>query len=149
MIRLSSSDISRCRFLNRRKLERVVKFTLNFMGIKEADISIAFMGDGRIRRLNHLYRGKDRATDVLAFPLGEGRRPKGGRPVSGDIAISVDRARKQAKRFGSTFKREIYLYIIHGLLHLGGYDDEKAHSERAMRRKETEILEGLWQKADL
>jgi len=149
MIFLTASNISRCYFLNRQKLERVVRFTLKSVGVKEARLSIAFISDSRIKRLNHLYRGKKRPTDVLAFSMREGKRLKKDSSILGDIAISVDRARKQAKRFNSTFKREIYLYIIHGILHLTGYDDEKAASGRSMRRKETEILDRLWQRTDL
>lgn len=149
MISLTAAGIRRCRFLNRRKLERVVRFTLKSVGVKEARLSIAFISDGQIKRLNRIYRGKKKPTDVLAFSMREGRRLKRDTSILGDIAISVDRARKQAKRFGSTFKKELYLYVIHGILHLTGYDDEKAVSRRSMRRKEKEILDRLWQRADL
>jgi len=86
---------------------------------------------------------------VLAFSMSEGRRLKRDSSVLGDIAISVDRARVQAARFDSSFKKEIVLYIIHGLLHLTGYDDESGASARLMRLKEKEILGYLWRKAGL
>ncbi|MBL7070588.1 MAG: rRNA maturation RNase YbeY [Candidatus Omnitrophica bacterium] len=149
MISLSAANISRCYFLNSSKLERVVRFTLKSLGIKDASLSIIFVSDSRIKRLNNLYRGSDRPTDVLAFSMREGKRLLGKRPVMGDIVISVDRARKQAKRFESTFKREIYLYIIHGILHLAGYNDERPGDKRVMRRKEDEILNRLCRKINL
>jgi probable rRNA maturation factor len=143
MIRLSAINVSRCYFLNQKSLKSIVKFILNNVGISSANLSIVFVTDREIRNLNYLYRKKDKPTDVLSFSMREGRRIKGDSSILGDVVISVDRARKQAKKFGSTFKKEIFLYIIHGILHLLGYNDEKPSSRRRMQRKETEILEAL------
>ncbi len=146
VIRLSVSNISKCWFLNKKKLKSIVRSVLKSVGINEANISLVFCSDREIRRLNFLYRGKDRPTDVLSFSMREGKRLKGDSSILGDVVISVDRARKQAKRFSSTFKREIYLYIIHGILHLLGYDDQSISSRKRMRRKEIQILNSLWEK---
>lgn len=156
MIRLSAINISRCYFLNKKKLETIVRFILKSVGVFDANLSIIFVTDSEIKRLNYLYRRRNRVTDVLSFSMHEGkpayakasadRRLKRELSTLGDIVISVDRARKQAKRFNSTFKKEMYLYIIHGILHLVGYGDEKPSAKKKMRRKETEILNSLWQK---
>lgn len=158
MIYLSVSSISRCYFLNKRKLEKIVGFILKSVGVSQANLSIVFVTDRQIKRLNYLYRKKNRTTDVLAFSMREGKSPflkttgdrrlKKEASILGDVAISVDRAKKQAKRFDSTFKKEIYLYIIHGILHLVGYGDEKPSAKRLMRRKEIEILNALWRKVN-
>lgn len=147
MIRLSVSNISRCYFLNKKKLNAIVRFVLGYVGVEDARLSIVFASDGEIKHLNYLYRGKNKPTDVLSFSMHEGRRLKKDSSILGDVVISVDRARHQARRFNSTFKKEIYLYIIHGILHLLGYDDERSSSEKKrMRKKEAQILNILWQK---
>lgn len=145
MIQLGVSNISRCRFLTKRKLEGIVKSVLGYAGIKDASLSIVFATDREIKRLNRLYLGKNRFTDVLSFSMREGKRLKKDSSILGDIVVSVDRARKQARRFDSTFEKEMYLYIIHGILHLLGYCDEAPSSRKRMRRKEEEILKALWE----
>jgi len=82
-----------------------------------------------MKRLNRRYRKSDRGTDVLAFE-------------TGDIIISIDAAHRQAKGFGSTPSRELKLYLIHGILHLLGYDDEKGLAQRKrMTKRQEELLE--------
>lgn len=141
MIHLSVSNISRCYFLSRDKLKDVVSFILKSIGNSNANLSIVFTTDSEIKRLNYLYRKENRPTDVLSFSMQEGRRLKRDSSILGDIVISVDRAKEQAKNFNSTFKKEIYLYIIHGILHLlGDGDDNKPFTKKFMRKKEAEIL---------
>ena len=146
MIHLSVSNISRCHFLSEKKLKKIVEFIFDSVGVKNANIAIVFSSDRQITRLNYLYRRKNRPTDVLSFSMREGMHLKKDSSVLGDIIISVDRAKKQAARFNSTFKKEMYLYIIHGILHLLGYDDEKPSSRKRMQRRETEILNKLCKK---
>jgi len=144
VIRLSAANISKCYFLNKKKLSRIVKFILRYTGIKDANLSVVFVSQKEIRRLNYLYRKRKSPTDVLSFSMREGKRLKRDSLVLGDVIISPDCARSQAKRFNSTFKKEIYLYVVHGILHLLGYDDEKASSRKIMRKKEREILKALF-----
>jgi len=87
---------------------------------KGADLSIALIGQGRIRELNKRYRGKNRATDVLAFS-GDGL---------GEIVICLREVKRNAKRLKSTFKKELATCLIHGILHLSGYDHEKEAKPR-------------------
>jgi probable rRNA maturation factor len=77
-------------------------------------------GDAELRRLNREFRGRDYATDVLSFPASAEMR----RARLGDIAVSLARARAQARAFGHTVEREIAILILHGLLHLAGMDHE-------------------------
>ena len=148
MIHLSAFNISRCYFLNKRKLDHTVRSILKSAGVNDARLAIVFVSDREIRRLNLMYRKRNRATDVLSFSMREGRRLKKDASFLGDIVISTDRARKQAEKFGTSFKKEMYLYIIHGVLHLLGYDDERPSSRKKMRKKETQILNRLWEKVN-
>jgi probable rRNA maturation factor len=89
-------------------------------------------GDTELRAMNRNYRGKDYATDVLSFP--------GAEPYLGDIAISLGRARAQARRYGHALEDEIRILMLHGLLHLKGMDHETdsgqmARTEARWRRK--------------
>lgn len=87
-----------------------------------AEVSVLFCGDRRMRGLNRRYRGKDRSTDVLAFPAGPG-------PLLGDIVVSVPYARRQARRRGEPSSREVDRLVVHGFLHLLGYDHETDRGE--------------------
>jgi probable rRNA maturation factor len=86
-------------------------------------VTVLLCGDAAMRRLNARYRGKDRTTDVLSFPSGGERLPDGRRPL-GDIAIAVPQAARQARAAGHPLSREVRLLVLHGYLHLLGYDHE-------------------------
>ena len=101
--------------------------------LTDKDIELILTTDEEIKKLNKLYRNKDKATDVLSFPL----ENIPGIPL-GSIVISVDTAKKGAKEFGHSIEDEIKLLFIHGLLHLLGYDHEVDNGE--MRQKEKEII---------
>ncbi len=117
---------------------------LAYLGIPEAELSVVFAGDRAVRTLNRRYRGKDRTTDVLSFALREGPCPGLHPELLGDIVISVPVAERQAKETGHPLSREIELLLVHGLLHLLGYDHEQGPAEaRRMQRKEQEVLERL------
>jgi probable rRNA maturation factor len=99
------------------------------------EVSVLFCADARMRGLNRRYRGKDRSTDVLAFPAGEG-----GNGFLGDIVISVPFAGREARRRSESRAREIDRLLLHGFLHLMGYDHETDEGEmealeRRLRRR--------------
>lgn len=103
-------------------------------------LSVTYVTDGRIRRLNRKYKGKGSCTDVLAFSMKEGRRLEGEGEFLGDVVISLDAARRQAGRFKSTYERELRLYLIHGILHLLGYDDLTGRDRQKMVKRQEELL---------
>lgn len=107
-----------------------------------SEVSIAVVSDREIRALNRRYLKKDRATDVLAFPQGprEMPGPAGARGLLGDVVISADRAAAQAPRYGQTVEGELNLLVIHGVLHLLGYDDTTRRTAARMDRRQREIL---------
>jgi rRNA maturation RNase YbeY len=125
--------------------------TLAAVGRRDATLTIAFVRDSVIRRLNREYRGKDRSTDVLSFPLGcgqAGREEPAGQRVSGktgkylgDVVISTDRAISQANDAGLSLEREVSELVIHGVLHLCGYDHETDRG--AMNRLELRLRRTL------
>jgi probable rRNA maturation factor len=112
------------------------------LGRPEAELSVLLVTDRRIRSLNRRWRGKDRATDVLSFPLSE---PAGNGPLLGDVVISLDTAARRARAEARPVSRELDRYLAHGLLHLLGYDHERPEEARVMAAKEAELAraEGL------
>jgi probable rRNA maturation factor len=121
---------------------------------REATVSLSLVRDPEMRELNREHRQKDRATDVLSFPLYEpdaferrGRtRPRdavAGERMLGDIVISVDTAQTQAAEYDATLTREVERLLIHGVLHLCGHDHEKAGERRVMEREERRLAEAI------
>lgn len=104
------------------------------------DVTLVLAGDETVRRLNKRYRGKDRATDVLSFGLGDGRRL--GEPF-GDIVVSVDAARRQARDYGATTSQEIVRLAVHGALHLCGYDHHERREAARMHGLTRRLLRQL------
>ncbi len=108
---------------------------------KDGEVSVLFLDDKGIQKLNREYRGIDRPTDVLSFALNEGDLPDPNPEVWGDIVISVGSAARQAKEAGHSFENEITRLLVHGALHLLGYDHERSAKEaEKMRSMESEIL---------
>lgn len=108
-------------------------------------VSVLLTDDAEICELNRDYRGKDYATDVLSFPSGD--FPEGEKNL-GDLVISLERVKAQAKSYEVTFEEEFNRLLIHGLLHLFGYDHEGVTKSEAarMRRLEKRLLAGLSKK---
>jgi probable rRNA maturation factor len=126
------------------KLKAQLTKLLEKLGLPEAELSVLFVGDRAMRTLNRQYRGKDKTTDVLSFSLREGRF-RGVQPnMLGDIVISLPMALHQAADAGFTLQQELERLLVHGLLHLVGYDHENdATAARTMRMKERNLLKGL------
>ncbi|MDQ6892930.1 MAG: rRNA maturation RNase YbeY [Acidobacteriota bacterium] len=95
-------------------------------GARVDEISVLFCGDHRMRALNRSYRGMDRSTDVLAFPSGG---PAAGGVFAGDVIVSIPYAKRQARRCGESASRELDRLLVHGFLHLLGYDHETDDGE--------------------
>lgn len=121
----------------------IKKLTANILKIlrkpRSAELEIIFLSDSAIRLLNRRYKGRNISTDVLSFELGE----------LGEVIISSDTALRNSRIFNTSFEEEIVLYIIHGILHLFGYDDETAGAKNRMSKKENGIRERLCGKENL
>ncbi|SRR5579884_72665 len=124
-------------------LRDVVTKALRLQGYDDLpDVSVALVDDAYIQVLNREYRGADQPTDVLAFPM-DPADATGGEPTLGDIVISVERARDQARQFRHPLRREIALLAVHGLLHLLGYEDETETGASAMLSRQKELLDRI------
>lgn len=130
--------------LNQRKIKGIIKKVLQNLKVdKEIEISVLFTDDKFIRSLNNKYRGIDKPTDVLSFSLQEGaiEPPEvESDKLLGDIIISVESAQRQADNLNHSMEKELTVLLIHGLLHLTGYDHEKDKDYKIMLGKESEIL---------
>ena len=118
-----------------------------------AEISVTFVDDDRIHALNKEFRGIDKSTDVLSFPLGENgeydTNYDTGAKMLGDIVISIPHAVAQAEEYGHTLQREIGFLTVHSMLHLLGYDHVNGGIEEVkMREKEETVLTHLGLKRD-
>ncbi len=120
---------------------------LSAVGESSAELGLTFVGDRRMRRLNREFRGKDRTTDVLAFALREAKLPGVSRRETfplGDVVVSLPTAQRQARRENRPVDVELAALLVHGVLHLCGYDHERDTSEAMrMRRMEGMVLRKL------
>ena len=133
------SATTSARGVDRRVLARKAKIVLDALELGAAELSLSLVRDAEIRRLNREYRRKDRPTDVLSFSLREGQGGEVSRSM-GDVVISLETAARQAAENGFTLAEEVDRLLVHGILHLAGYDHEASpREERRMRRKEREM----------
>ena len=116
------------------------------MNLDGAELSILLVGDDEMRGINSEYRGKDRPTDVISFAMSDGEFPGINKDILGDVVISLDTAKRQAIERGVSFREEVDFLLIHGILHLNGYDHERSELERLrMEEKERELIDKLEQ----
>jgi probable rRNA maturation factor len=127
-------------------IKKELRRLLSLLKIPHAELSILIVGDSKMRSLNRRFRGIDRTTDVLSFPQID-RRPVSYKAVPlllGDIVINPHQIKRQAIENNVPFKRELRHVLIHGLLHLLGYDHERSDPERVkMERREEKLLYAL------
>jgi probable rRNA maturation factor len=116
----------RVRGVEGKLLGKIAHRALEVLGLSKVELSIALVSDPQIKRLNKLYRNKDKPTDVLSFPIGEKVEDW---LILGDIVISVDTAKRQAKELGHSLEEELKRLLVHGLVHLLGYDHELGGEE--------------------
>ena len=134
--------------VNEKLIKKIISKILKYSRKpRDTELEVVFLDDGSIRPINKAYKRRDAPTDVLSFKLD--RDEFGSRKFLGEIFISIDRAKENSGKFKTDFKEEIVLYVIHGILHLFGYDDEDAKSRRRMSKKEKEILGYLCKREDL
>jgi probable rRNA maturation factor len=125
--------------LDSRKLRKAAKTILADLAPPDSEVSVSLVGDGQIRELNRRYLDRDKPTNVLAFSMREGAFVSLHPQLLGDVVISVDTARRQSNRFGLKEMEMVVLLMIHGILHLLGYEHEgtkKGSNEMALKQKE-------------
>ena len=132
-------------------IRAAVEATLDYEQYQNAaEVSVTFTDNAQIQALNLKFRGMDKATDVLSFPLFDYEGEEDEPPIDeltgmlGDIVISLEQAKRQAEEFGHSFEREAAFLAVHSMLHLLGYDHETGEAEELdMRRRQTEILDAM------
>ncbi|MBM4141143.1 MAG: rRNA maturation RNase YbeY [Nitrospira sp.] len=134
--------------VNQHRIKKDLRKALHLLGLHSAEISILFVNDKRMKILNRQYRGVDKTTDVLSFSQIEDRtlnfELRTQNILLGDIVINLHQAKRQAAEHNLTFNEELRFLLIHGLLHLIGYDHEKGgYARRKMQKKTLELLEEL------
>lgn len=115
---------------------------LSVSGCPDAELSVVILSDEEIREVNRDYLHKDRPTNVISFAMQEGEGAGLNPLLLGDVLISADTAARDAAEAGVSFESELYFLLIHGILHLLGYDHERGTEEQArlMEAKEREIF---------
>ena len=110
----------------------------------DAEVSVTFVDNDQIRRLNAKFRDKDAETDVLSFPLGENGEydinPATGAKLLGDVVLSMEKAVAQAEEYAHSFEREVCYLTVHSMLHLLGYDHMNDEEKAVMRMKEETVM---------
>jgi probable rRNA maturation factor len=143
--------------LHKRRLGDALRVTLEDERVATCELSVAVVTDARIHEINRQFLNHDFPTDVITFELspptrvaGIRRRPAGmpvrrgaALQIEGEIVVSAETARRCSPEFCWTPHQELMLYLVHGVLHLCGYDDLDSREERLMRRRESEILAKL------
>ena len=123
------------------RLQQFVNVLSHRLHLDSQTFTIVLVSDPRIRRLNRDFRNQNKPTDVLSFPTGPDDLPHLDKPGIGDMIVSVETARRQAFARHHSLERELCVLVIHGLLHLLGYDHEVDRGE--MRRKELKLQSEL------
>ena len=148
-MKITVSNLNLRRKLNVNFIKKITRMVLR--NIKRSrsriDLDLVFLDDRAIRVFNKAYKGKDRPTDVLSFNI-NAEELKTGRTF-GEVLISSDTAFRNSKAFKTNFEEEIALYVIHGILHLFGYEDETAGDRGKMFRLQERVLRALCGKEDL
>ena len=145
-----------------RLIKAAVRAALRAEGVDEAcEVSVLLTNDARIQEINREYRGVDRPTDVLSFPMNEfvpgafdaqeaEYDPETDRLMLGDIVISLERARAQGEEFGHGFEHEVTYLTVHSVLHLLGYDHmDEGEQKKQMRAREKAIMTELGMQEDV
>lgn len=123
------------------RLKQTARRILEILDQDEAELSLALVDNRQIQKLNARYRNRNEPTDVLSFPSGESLPT--GIQILGDVVISVEKAEEQARKRRKTLEQEMESLLIHGILHLLGYDHERSKDAKIMRRLEKKISRAL------
>ena len=124
-------------------LRALVAQVLRGEGRRVGQIALVLSDDVLLRRINHEWRGIDRATDVISFAYDEHEPDAATRPVRGDLLVSLDRVREQARRFRVTLGAELARLVVHGALHLCGHDHARTGERRLMRAREKSAMRAV------
>lgn len=138
-MKIEITNQQRIKRINRKRINYILRRITALLGLSSQKITFVFCDNRFIQKLNKKYFKKDIPTDVIAFPLAANPQEQ----YLGEVIISVEQAQRVGKELGLRWQDEILLYLIHGILHLIGYDDRTRHNRQRMQRKEKRILSAL------
>ncbi len=138
-MKLEIIDLQKFQPVDKNKIKKIIKDVLK-VEKKNAELSIVFIDNKTIKQINRAFLGHNYATDVLSFTYDE---PSFKNNVKGEIVVSVEMASKLSRRYGYEVEGEIVLYLVHGLLHLLGYDDKRKKDAKKMHQRAGELLLSL------
>jgi probable rRNA maturation factor len=136
MIRIYFANCQKYLPVKRDKIFRAYKKVIKQLGYKKYSVSLVFVDNKEIKKINKRFLKHDNATDVISFPLGE-------KHLDGEIIVSAEEAVRQARLRKINPQNELLLYCIHGLLHLLGFDDTTPAKRKLMGKQQDEIMESL------
>jgi len=131
-IEVSESSLSISEKVNHSFIKRVAAFALSKTGFKNGTLSIGLVNRREMRKLNKRYRGEDKVTDVISLPLGSDKKNKKIETYWGEVVVCPSVAKKQAHLFKNTFREEIARLIVHGILHIAGYNHKTPYDAKRM-----------------
>jgi len=141
-VKIAIRNCQRSLPISHKDIRRAVNFVLARQRIyKDGEITVCFISNNKIQAINQRFSGINKPTDVLAFDLGVLR--SGKKEAFADIFISTETAQSNSRIFNTSIKFELYLYIVHGLLHLFGFDDHTRAGRRKMDAESKRILAAL------
>ena len=138
-MKLEIIDLQKLQPINKDKIKKIIKSVLK-VEKKDAELNVVFIDNKTIKQINNTFLRHNYATDVLSFSYDE---PSFKNNVKGEIIVSVEMAGKLSRRYGYEVEGEIVLYLVHGLLHLLGYDDKRKKDAKKMHQREGELLSAL------
>lgn len=121
--------------------ERLLERACEILDSHDGQVNFVIVSDAQIQNLNREYRKKNKPTDVLSFPYEDEKWPEVGEKIFGEIFISIDTAKLQAKEKGHSLEKELEILFVHGLLHLMGFDHQNDAEEEEMEDYAKRILE--------
>jgi probable rRNA maturation factor len=129
--------------INSRQLKKITETLLGELKITEAQLGVNLVGAREMELVNETFLQHEGVTDVITFDHAEKRKAESGKQIYGELFICVDVAMTQAKEFKASWQSELVRYVVHGVLHLLGYDDLKPHLRREMKREENRLVRHL------
>lgn len=144
-MKLDIIDLQKFYRIDKNSVRKLVKGILKDEG-KDAELNIVFLDNKRIKEINKDFLGHNYATDVLSFAYNETSLMNN---ITGEIIVSAEMADKAARNYGYATDGEVALYVVHGLLHLLGYDDRQKRDAQKMHQREREVLSSFGYKVSI
>ena len=119
----------------KKAIEQLTRSVLRGEKKRARELTIVFVGDREMRRLHREFLSRDYATDVMSFPLDDHEE------IEAEVYVNVDQARRQAPEYGASLTREVYRLVVHGILHLVGFNDKTGSQRDHMRRREDKYIQ--------